>query len=103
MRQRQQRAIQQISADLYSSSTHFVMELLQNCDDNEYESGVEPRMSIELTNDAVIVRCNERGFNRDNVVALCDVKQSTKSKRVGFIGQKGIGFKGSFIDIYEKI
>jgi hypothetical protein len=39
---------------------------------------------------------NERGFQKANVKAVCSVGQSTKQKRNGFIGEKGIGFKSVF-------
>ena len=36
------------------------------------------------------------GFSERNVKALCDVGKSTKQHKVGYIGQKGIGFKSVF-------
>ena len=36
------------------------------------------------------------GFTNVNVKALCDVGKSTKQHKVGYIGQKGIGFKSVF-------
>lgn len=36
------------------------------------------------------------GFSEQNVRALCDVGNSTKQHKVGYIGQKGIGFKSVF-------
>ena len=36
------------------------------------------------------------GFSKVNVKALCDVGKSTKQHKVGYIGQKGIGFKSVF-------
>lgn len=36
------------------------------------------------------------GFTEANMRALCDVGASTKSQLVGYIGQKGIGFKSVF-------
>jgi hypothetical protein len=45
----------------------------------------------------VTVLNNERGFSAANVRALCDVGRSTKgSGGLGYIGQKGIGFKSVF-------
>lgn len=45
----------------------------------------------------VTVLNNERGFSPANVRALCDVGRSTKGKGgLGYIGQKGIGFKSVF-------
>ncbi|ETV63721.1 hypothetical protein H257_19347, partial [Aphanomyces astaci] len=39
---RLERALQRLSAELYSTSTHFVLELLQNADDNAYAPHVAP-------------------------------------------------------------
>lgn len=36
------------------------------------------------------------GFSDVNVKALCDVGKSTKQHKLGYIGQKGIGFKSVF-------
>ena len=36
------------------------------------------------------------GFSQQNVRALCDVGTSTKKHKLGYIGQKGIGFKSVF-------
>lgn len=46
--------------------------------------------------------CNEKGFKESDVRSLCSVGNSLKSKqkvqdgRVGYIGEKGIGFKSVF-------
>ena len=45
------------------------------------------------------IDCNEDGFNKENVYAICSVGASTKkneSQKRGFIGEKGIGFKSVF-------
>ena len=36
------------------------------------------------------------GFTESNIRALCDVGRTTKKNTVGYIGQKGIGFKSVF-------
>lgn len=36
------------------------------------------------------------GFTESNMRALCDVGRTTKQHTVGYIGQKGIGFKSVF-------
>lgn len=33
-----------LAADIYASRAHFVLELLQNADDNEYAPGAVPRV-----------------------------------------------------------
>ncbi|ETV63976.1 hypothetical protein H257_19087, partial [Aphanomyces astaci] len=91
---RLERALQRLSAELYSTSTHFVLELLQNADDNAYAPHVAPCAEFVVRDDAISFFCNEIGFQASHVRALCDVGASTKS--VGMIGQKGIGFKSVF-------
>lgn len=81
---------------MYSRETHFVLELVQNADDNHYAYGESPALAFELSPDRIVIRNNETGFTAENVRALCDVGNSTKAKRDGFIGEKGIGFKSVF-------
>ena len=39
---------------------------------------------------------NDIGFMGDDVEAICAIGESTKKRKEGFIGQKGIGFKSVF-------
>lgn len=78
-----------LSAKLYSSDVHFVMELLQNADDNKYNDTIIPTIKFELYPHAVVVYNNEVGFNLKNIVAVCNVGGSTKKGQHGYIGQKG--------------
>lgn len=96
MRRKLSSALRLLSDDLYSTKTHFVLELIQNADDNAYQIGVDPEIHIEITLSTLRVWNNELGFTYENVRALCSVGESTKSKKVGFIGEKGIGFKSVF-------
>jgi len=91
-------ALKTLSEDLYSKDTHFVLELVQNADDNKYARGVEPEICFHLYNERLVVENNEVGFAERHVLALCRVGQSTKKKekRSGYIGEKGIGFKSVF-------
>ncbi|ETW06096.1 hypothetical protein H310_03690 [Aphanomyces invadans] len=91
---RLERALQRLSAELYSTSTHFVLELLQNADDNVYDHSVAPCAEFVVREDAISFFCNESGFQPAHIRALCDVGASTKT--MGMIGQKGIGFKSVF-------
>lgn len=90
------RALRLLSEELYSRETHFVLELVQNADDNHYSPVDIPAVSFELSSDRLEITNNEMGFAAENVRALCDVGNSTKAKRDGFIGEKGIGFKSVF-------
>jgi hypothetical protein len=85
------KALARLSGDLYSEDTHFVMELVQNADDNSYRDGVQPTLKIQLNRRAVVVFNNEVGFSQKNIVAICNIGGSTKEGQKGYIGQKGIG------------
>ncbi|KAM3327141.1 protein NO VEIN isoform X1 [Capsicum chacoense] len=91
------RALHCLSQELYSQDSHFILELVQNADDNIYTEDVEPTLTFILQDKGIIVLNNERGFSADNIRALCDVGNSTKKGRnAGYIGKKGIGFKSVF-------
>lgn len=97
--QRLERALKRLSDELYSENTHFVLELLQNADDNSYEAGVRAKGEFVLTTSRqVVFHNNERGFSSANIQAICDVGASTKSSvdSSSSIGKKGIGFKSVF-------
>lgn len=96
LRQDLSSALRLLSEDLYSTKTHFVLELIQNADDNAYSDGIEPQIRITLAPNALTIWNNEQGFRPENVQALCSVGRSTKAKKAGFIGEKGIGFKSVF-------
>ncbi|PMD48990.1 hypothetical protein L207DRAFT_505973 [Hyaloscypha variabilis F] len=98
------RALNILSDELYTKPTHFLLELIQNADDNNFKSD-DPTISMILNNDYDLVvhylriDCNEVGFTKANVEALCRIGASTKKSRersTGYIGEKGIGFKSIF-------
>ena len=101
-------SIRTLADDLYNKHTHFIFELIQNAEDNAYDSqnAYPPYISFRLTktdptgstgsDGALIIQNNEIGFNRDNVDAICAVGATTKVKGQGYIGEKGIGFKSVF-------
>ncbi|PMD56096.1 uncharacterized protein K444DRAFT_72149 [Hyaloscypha bicolor E] len=95
------RALNILSDQLYKKPTHFLLELIQNADDNTFESDI-PTISLTLdiaTDNYLRIDCNEVGFNKANVEALCRIGFSTKKDKErtkGYIGEKGIGFKSIF-------
>ena len=99
-------SIRTLSKDLYTKDTHFVLELIQNAEDNTYRKS-DPSLSFLLvkadptstkgSDGALIVQNNETGFSRKNVDAICAVGKTTKRKIQGYIGEKGIGFKSVFL------
>ncbi|KAI7498789.1 hypothetical protein KC357_g297 [Hortaea werneckii] len=94
-----EKALRILSEELYAKPTHFVLELIQNADDNRYDDA-EPSLSVLYRDDGYLwVGCNEVGFMPENVWALCRIGDSTKKVdggAKGFIGEKGIGFKSAF-------
>lgn len=87
-----------LSEQLYQKSTHFLLELIQNADDNTYEDG-EPTLKISCRRQTLRLDCNELGFGKKNVEAICKIGRSTKaglSTTTRYTGEKGIGFKSVF-------
>lgn len=98
-------SIQALANDLYSKDAHFIFELIQNAEDNDYLVA-DPSLSFRLvktdptgtkgSSGALIIQNNEIGFSPANIDAICAVGKTTKSKIEGYIGEKGIGFKSVF-------
>lgn len=83
----------------------FLLELIQNADDNHYSSRVTPSLTLSLyerdCRRYFHTDCNEVGFTIGQVDALAGLGKSTKSvdknsRQKGYIGEKGIGFKSVF-------
>ncbi|XP_038709038.1 uncharacterized protein LOC120003946 [Tripterygium wilfordii] len=101
-------ATKHLSAELYAKDVHFLMELIQNAEDNEYLEGVDPSLEFVLTSRDItgtgapatlLIFNNERGFSSKNIESICSVGRSTKkgNRKRGYIGEKGIGFKSVFL------
>ncbi|CAH1779739.1 unnamed protein product [Owenia fusiformis] len=98
------RSLEKLSKELYNKDTHFVLELIQNADDNSYpekwtaKSKQQPALIFIIDTDRITLVNNECGFKEGNIRAICDVGRSTKGDKhtKGYIGQKGIGFKSVF-------
>ncbi|KAK6007549.1 hypothetical protein QM012_004363 [Aureobasidium pullulans] len=90
-----------LSAQLYSEPSHFLFELIQNADDNTYADGDQPQATLAYRADGLLLfGCNEQGFSKAYVSAICDMNQSTKillkEGKKSCIGEKGIVFKSVF-------
>lgn len=98
-RSREGRGLHRLSSELYSRDTHFVLELVQNADDNSYPDDLcgkgsegdgydlQPAVVFVVTKSCVTVLNNESGFQEGHIRALCDVGRSTKGKHMkGYIG-----------------
>ncbi|KAF6161573.1 hypothetical protein GIB67_009452 [Kingdonia uniflora] len=84
-------AVKNLSAELYAKDVHFLMELIQNAEDNEYSEGIKPSLEFVLTSEDItatgakstlLVFNNEKGFFKKNIESICSV---------------GIGFKSVFL------
>ena len=53
------RALQRLSQDLYSKDVHFVLELVQNADDNVYDEGVCLAVEFILNAEGITILNNE--------------------------------------------
>ncbi|KAN0136170.1 hypothetical protein V8E53_006030 [Lactarius tabidus] len=99
LRGKLERALERLSSDLYNKKTHFLLEFIQNADDNTYADDVTPSLKLRIEDSLVVFECNELGFSADNIKAICDIGASTKMHEKStrrFIGEKGIGFKSVF-------
>ncbi|KAF3970886.1 hypothetical protein CMV_005458 [Castanea mollissima] len=102
-------AVKNLSAELYAKDAHFLMELIQNAEDNNYLKGVDPSLEFVITSEDItntgapatlLIFNNEKGFSSKNIDSICSVGRSTKkgNRKHGYIGEKGIGFKSVFLE-----
>lgn len=91
--------VEHIGPKAYSDPSHFVLELLQNCDDANWgDAGSrvsQPHAAVELHPDYIMVGSNELGLLPKNVWGLAKVCASTKVAGES-TGQKGLGFKSVY-------
>ncbi|KAK3200430.1 hypothetical protein Dsin_023845 [Dipteronia sinensis] len=91
--------VKMLSAELYAKDVHFLMELIQNAEDNEYPSGVNPSLEFVITSRDItgtgaaatlLMFNNEKGFSASNINSICSVAKSTKkgNRKRGYIGEK---------------
>lgn len=88
-----------LASEQYTQIDHFLLELLQNADDNTFRERAVPELKIILTDESCTFECNEQGFTPENVFSISYAAASTKHRERNartFIGEKGIGFKSIF-------
>ena len=85
-------AIELLSKGLYEKDNHFILELIQNAEDNEYQTEVAELEFRLLDHDptntpgsdgCLCVSNNEKGFNEAHVESICQIGASTKTKAAG--------------------
>lgn len=72
-----------VSEDLYAKSSHFILEMVQNADDNKYAENATPTLTIRIEDELVTFTSNELGFEPAHVRAICSIGKSTKKGMSG--------------------
>ena len=75
-----------IAKEIQTKNDHFIFELIQNAEDNEYEKS-KPTIKFIINFDSLIIQNNEKGFYEENVKALCNVHSSWNTFKKIFIFQ----------------
>ena len=70
-----------LASEVNTEKLHFILELVQNADDNRYEDGVTPRIKFIVKEGELLIQNNEIGFEKDHVWALCGVGETTKTNK----------------------
>jgi len=89
------RAVSLVSELVFTRSSHFIMELIQNAEDAGISLPNTGEMTIRVSHKRVLVTHNARPFNEEDVNAICGLR-TTKKPELGSIGYLGIGFKSVF-------
>ena len=96
--------VRKLGDTIYSRNIQFILELIQNAEDNHYNPKDTPKLFFNLQPEKLVIQNNEIGFEIDHVKAICRVGVTTKGDLMGYIGEKGIGFKSVFtISDYPEI
>jgi len=69
------------SKKLYGEKIHYVLELIQNAEDEE-----STKISFVFKKSGVIVINNGRPFTEDDVRGICSVNPGSKRRKIGFFG-----------------
>lgn len=88
-------ALKLISQVVFTRSSGFILELIQNAEDAGIGLESAGVFEIRLNQDRVKVTHNGCPFSDDDVKALCGIRSSKKPER-GTLGYLGIGFKSVF-------
>jgi len=83
-----------ISSDIYSENQRFIFEFIQNADDAAISVGNE--IYFDFHDDFLTISHKGKPFDKEDIHAITDAGEGTKSNDITKTGYKGIGFKSVF-------
>lgn len=89
------RAVSLISDLIFTRSTHFILEFIQNAEDAGLGQPNDGEMNIKISRKRILITHNAKLFTKNDVNSLCGIR-TTKKPELGSIGYLGIGFKSVF-------
>ncbi len=84
-------ASRKTQVSMYSDSTHFVYEILQNADDHD-----ATEVCFKLSENEIVIEHNGQPFTEKNVEAITYFGKSTSRDDLVKTGRFGVGFKSVF-------
>ena len=84
-------ASRKTQVSMYSDSTHFVYEILQNADDHG-----ATEVCFKLSENEIVIEHNGESFTKENVEAITYFGKSTSRNDLVKTGRFGVGFKSVF-------
>lgn len=85
-------ALRLISQVVFTRSSGFILELIQNAEDSGLDVEESGTFEIRMNQQRVKISHNGRPFNENDVKAISGIRSSKKPEH-GFLGYLGIGFK----------
>ncbi len=85
-------ALRLISQVVFTRSSGFILELIQNAEDSGLDLPESGTFEIRTNQQRVKISHNGRPFDENDVEAISGIRSSKKPER-GFLGYLGIGFK----------
>jgi hypothetical protein len=85
-------ALRLISQVVFTRSSGFILELIQNAEDSGLDMKESGTFEIRMNQRRVKISHNGRPFDENDVKAISGIRSSKKPER-GFLGYLGIGFK----------